>query len=229
METVDYSTMSYSEIRKHQNGLIATLSYLLPDSKKGSAELRSFTVDKATVEFTKLKAAMSGLSSEYLGFKPGKYARLLIHGSTIMSNTYMEIETNRSIMDNANGKVLIAGLGIGMIILPIQEKKNVDKIIVVENNEDVIDLVANKLPLHHKVEIVKGNIFDLSLSKDDKFDTIYFDIWDGICADYWNEMKKLTSKFKYKVNRENKNHMLTSWRKEDMKRLYYEEQNTGWI
>mgnify|MGYP000786328328 FL=1 len=42
-----------------------------------------------------------------------------------MSDTPMEKETNRDFVHNAHGNVLIGGLGIGLIILAIQNKEDV--------------------------------------------------------------------------------------------------------
>ena len=52
----------------------------------------------------------------------GRYVRLMDKYDCVMSNTSMEKRTNREIIDIANGDVFVAGLGIGLIILPIQEK-----------------------------------------------------------------------------------------------------------
>lgn len=57
----------------------------------------------------------------YNGIQPGTYARLTDKEAhaCIMSNTQMEQVTNREFVKNAHGKVLIGGLGIGMILLAI--------------------------------------------------------------------------------------------------------------
>jgi 16S rRNA A1518/A1519 N6-dimethyltransferase RsmA/KsgA/DIM1 with predicted DNA glycosylase/AP lyase activity len=90
-----------------------------------------------------------------------------------MSNTPMEHRTNREVIRKANGHVFIAGLGIGMILLPIQEKENVSSIIVLEKFQAVIDIVAPQLPLNDKVTIIKGDVFDYQFPNGTKFDTIY--------------------------------------------------------
>jgi hypothetical protein len=107
------------------------------------------------------------------GIPPGQYIKLTDGSNVIMSNTPMEHRTNREVIRKANGHVFIAGLGIGMILLPIQEKENVSSIIVLEKFQAVIDIVAPQLPLNDKVTIIKGDVFDYQFPNGTKFDTIY--------------------------------------------------------
>ena len=63
----------------------------------------------------------------------------------IMSDTDMEKTTNREVMARAHGKVLIGGLGIGLIIAPMLDFKEVERIMVIEKNQEVIDMVLPHL------------------------------------------------------------------------------------
>ena len=112
------------------------------------------------------------------GIKPGTYARLTDKEThqCVMSNTRMEQVTNREFVMNAHGKVLIGGLGIGMILLAIQDKPEVDSILVVEKYQEVIDLIKDQLPLNNKVTVIQGDIFEYEPK--DKYNTIYLDIWN---------------------------------------------------
>jgi len=95
----------------------------------------------------------------------------------IMSNSETERITNEKIIQNARGDVLIIGLGIGYILLPIQEKQDVTSITVVEKYLEVIQLVAPQLSLNSKVNIIQGDLFTHSFSDDTKFDTLFCDIY----------------------------------------------------
>lgn len=64
------------------------------------------------------------------------------------------------------------------------------------------------------VTIVQGDIFTYETTA--KFDTIYFDIWDNICGDNWDGMKRLHRKFRSKLR---KGGWMSSWRKEDCQHL----------
>ncbi len=92
----------------------------------------------------------------------GKYVRLLkgsgLFTEVIMSNTPMEMRRNAEFVRKAHGNILIAGLGIGMILLAIQDKPMVKSITVVEYSPEVMQMVLPQLPLNNKVKVVQQNM-----------------------------------------------------------------------
>ena len=153
-----------------------------------------------------------------MGIPIGRYV-ILIHGSEcVMSDTPMEKRTNREFVANAHGNVLIGGLGIGLILLAIQDKEDVKQITVVEKNEEVINLVGNQLPLNSKVHIVNDDVFEYKPLF--KYNTIYMDIWNYINEDvYNNQMKPLISRYRrYLVPKsEDENRYIDCWCKRQAK------------
>lgn len=136
------------------------------------------------------------LSAMIDGIPCGHYVRLMHKDDVVMSNTPMEERTNRYFTVNAHGDVLIGGLGIGMVLMDIQDKESVKSITIIEKNQEVIDLVAPQLPLNDKVKIICADVFDWKPDKDVKFDCIYMDIWDYISIDiYREEMIPLKRKY----------------------------------
>ncbi len=154
----------------------------------------------------------------------GHYCKLIVGNNLVMSDTYMERDTNREFIKKANGRVLIAGLGLGMVLNNILDKKEVSEVLVIELYQDVIDLVSPKFK-NKKLTIIQGDIFDWRPAKKEKFDTIYFDIWTGISTDNLEEIKDLHNKFKWFLNRENKNCYMNSWLKEFLQRRKRREKN----
>ena len=134
-----------------------------------------------------------------------------------MSDAPFEKRTNSYVIYRSNGKVLVAGLGIGLILFPMNDKPEVKEITVIEKSKDVIDLVwpfiKEKLP---KVKVINADIFEWSRPKA-KWDIIYFDIWPDICGDNYNDMKRLHQKFKHNLNRANPNCLMESWERETCK------------
>jgi len=187
------------------------MSKILKEAKSEHFIIEYFTVTDEDVRRCQLIDAIHG-RREYADFKAGEYVRLVRKGDhdPMISDTAMEKETNLDFYEEAHGDVLIAGLGIGMVLLAVQNKSNVTSVTVVEKEQEIIDLVKPQLPLNKKVTIVHGDIFDYIPTQ--KFDTIYFDIWDNICGDNWEEMKKLHRKFRSKLK---PNGWMSSWRKED--------------
>jgi spermidine synthase len=125
----------------------------------------------------------------------------------------MEQRTNSTFVNRANGDVFIAGLGIGLIVLPIQEKEEVKSITILEKHPEVIELVGKQLPLNEKVKIIQGDVFEYEFARGTKFDTIYFDIWNYVNEDVYEEMKTLKKKYrKYRRSTtENPNFYMACW------------------
>jgi len=138
----------------------------------------------------------------------GKYVRLFVDGKLMMSDTAMERMSNHDIIEKAKGKVLIAGLGLGLILPPILEKEEAIEVVIIEKYQDVIDLVGPKFD-NPKLKIICADIFEYTPKK--KFDTIYFDIWPEICSDNLNEIETLEEKYQPFLK---KNGYMNSWFKE---------------
>lgn len=197
------------------------LSEILPDGKSGDCEIDTFVLDAQKVQNLKRSSMFSpGSAREYFGIQEGTYKRLLIDGQTMMSNTWMEQRTNLEFVEKATGHVLIAGLGIGMILVPILNKPDVLSVTVIEKSPDVISLVAPYF-VNDKLKVVQADIFDYIPDK--KYDVIYFDIWLGICSDNWEEMKSLERRYRKYLNKENPQKWMGCWRKEDVRLRAKEE------
>ena len=160
------------------------MANLLEDKKVGDWELDHFTIGERDI---------IGLVQ---GISPGTYVRLMHEGEVVMSNTDMEKRTNADFCRKAYGDVLIGGLGIGMIILAIQDKPEVKSITVIEKNQEVIDMVASQLKFNEKVKIVCADVFEWKPDRGVKYDVSYMDIWNFINKDvYENEMKPLKRRY----------------------------------
>ena len=164
------------------------------------------------------------LRGEYSEFKEGTYLELKTKDSSffniVMSDTPMELRTNSEIICKAEGNVLIGGLGIGAILLLIQEKPEVNSIIVIEKHKEIIEMVKPFLPLNNIVKIIEGDLFEWIPKIDNKFDIIYLDIWNNVCSDNLRDMNILRKRFKKFLNKEkNRNTWIGCWREEDCRRL----------
>lgn len=155
------------------------------------------------------------------------YVTLFKNGNKVMmSDVPMEKITNKNFIDNANGDVLIFGLGIGLIIFPLLQDKNINTITVVEYDLGLIEMVGPIIKKHdvfNKVKIIYGDAF---LSKDKienkLFDTIYFDIWISIMADNFKEMEYLRLMYKDKLNTLNEKSFMDFWCYEYCKKINWQ-------
>lgn len=179
---------------------------------KGIASITPYEFKESNDPIYNLRAIRDG----GLLFKmyDGKYCRLVVDGKLMMSDTNMERRSNNYFINRANGKVLIVGLGLGLIIRNIIDKSEVKEIIVIEKYQDVVDLVEPKFHNNPKLKIICADIFTWKPAKGEKFDTIYFDIWPDINTDNLNQIRVLHNKFKFNLNRSNGEAWMNSWMKE---------------
>jgi spermidine synthase len=131
----------------------------------------------------------------------------------------MEQRSNIGVVMEAKGHVLIAGLGIGMILLPLLEKPEVKSVTVVEKYADVVKLVephvlavvGKNAP---KLKTIVADIFEWVPPKGEKWDTIYFDIWPDLSMDNLEQMEILHRKF---ARRKAPGAWMYSWQKDYLK------------
>lgn len=161
--------------------------------KKIADLIHPITVNNVSIDIMDYTVKELGFRELISGLQREKYARLKIDGQIMMSETPMEQRTNVSFITQAHGDVLIGGLGIGMIIMAIQDKLEVNTITVLENNKDVIEAVASQLPFNDKVRILNEDVF--TWKPDKKFNCSYMDIWFYPDENAYEEMKKLKRKY----------------------------------
>jgi spermidine synthase len=115
---------------------------------------------------------------------------------TMMSNHESETITNQKFIDSANGDVLIFGLGLGLIVFPLLKESEIKTITIVELDKGLIQMVSPIIrfqdPLR-KVKIINGDCF--SWETQERFDTIYFDIWETIDEKAYSEMGILEKRY----------------------------------
>ena len=141
---------------------------------------------------------------------------LLLDGDVMMSDTENERLTNRQAVIGAHGDVLIAGLGIGMILIPMLQRPEVRSVTVLEKSADVIALVEPAIREYtiyaSKLAVIEADCFAWVMPKGLKWDWIYFDIWPDICTDNLPEIAQLKRKYSRRLNSEsNPNARMFAW------------------
>jgi spermidine synthase len=194
------------------------MATVIPEGQKGVAQIEHFTITEADSERTRTRSVISRDPEVFV--PPGTYAKLVINGGVMMSDTQMERRSNSMLIRNAKGHVLIAGLGIGMVIVPLLEKEGVTKVTVLEKSQDVIDLVEGPLRAYlgeksKRLEVIQADVFGYTPENGVKYDTIYFDIWPDITLDNLKEMEVLHRK--YARRKVNAGSWMDSWQKDLLK------------
>jgi hypothetical protein len=207
------------EMMKSLRDVFPKMSEVLREAETENFRLEQFYVSELDTNSLRLNDLVND-RREYTGLKSGTYVRLCDKRSggnnVVMSDTFMERKSNREFYQHAKGDVLIGGLGLGMVLLAVQDKPEVHTATVVEIEQEIIDLVLPQLPLNSKVTVVQGNIFRFVTNH--LFDTIYFDVWNEVNAVNWKQMKKLHRRFRKNLKPDG---WMSSWRKEDTRKLHH--------
>ena len=133
-----------------------------------------------------------------------------------MSDTPQEMFLQYEAYNNARGKVLVGGLGLGMYISMIAKKPEVTSITVIEKEKDIIKLMNFK---HPKVKIVNADIWKYLKKTKDKFDYAYVDIHYSTGAmEYINTVLPMREIFNKRFSKI----PVDFWGEEEMKSQYRE-------
>lgn len=205
----------------------------LPNGHKiivGAFELRA---DEVYVQRQLAGLALSW--EEVRDLEAGRYARMVervgaqddIRNIVWMSDTPMERRTNLDFVRRATGRVLIAGLGLGLCLVPILAKPDVAAVTVIERSPEMIDLIAPQrrfaaVPGVAKLTVICADIEDVrprDTIAGGKWTTIYFDIWPDICGDNAPQMRRLHHRWSPYLDRADPAASMDSWRKQDTYRL----------
>lgn len=122
------------------------------------------------------------------------FTRLTRSGTLVMSDTPAEQRDHLEAVDNAIGSCLLNGLGLGMVLKAILLKPEVTDVTVVEISQELIDLVS---PFYRdsRIEYVCSDALTYIPPKRKRYQMVWHDIWDTICADNLTEMKALHRRY----------------------------------
>jgi spermidine synthase len=179
---------------------------IIPEGQSGDYRIEHFSVSEDRSRQTAIRA----WRDEYV--PAGDYTRLMRRGTVVMSDTPMEMRTNWPIISAARGRVLINGLGIGMVLQRILAKPEVEHVVVVEISDDVIKLVGPSFAGDSRVTIIHADALEYAPPSGERFDVVWHDIWDDVCSDNLPDMRKLHRRYG------KRSAWQASWRREDCER-----------
>lgn len=92
-----------------------------------------------------------------------------------------EINTMKRAIDQAQGRVVVLGLGLGYYPFMISRKTNVERIIIVEKDKEIINIFNKHLLPYfsnrNKIEIIHADAYDYLAKHHLNFDFAFFDIY----------------------------------------------------
>jgi hypothetical protein len=169
----------------------------VPEGQSGEWRVERYIVTPEAEEFERLRALINYHRPSR--FVPaGAYTKLTRRNTIVMSDTPDEIRDHLGFIQRAHGRLLIAGLGLGVVLKAVLQKPTVESVTVVEQSQDVINLVWPSA-IERRATLVHDDIFTWKPPKGARYDFAWFDIWDGICGDNLPEMTKLHRRFGRRV------------------------------
>lgn len=175
----------------------------IPAGESGDWKVIKFTV----TELDQIRSMMGG-AGRYV--PPGNYTRLQHLGHTIMSDTPDELRDFSYFVNEAEGSILINGLGLGCVVQALLDKPEVTDIIVIEKEQDVLNLVVPHL-LDPRLTVIHADAFEWQPPKNKRWNYVWHDIWPDLCTDNLKEMAKLHRKYGRRCDNQD------SWSKELLK------------
>jgi len=194
---------------------MAKIEITVPDGTSNEWSVQSFTVEPD--DFSQRIAMMK----TGRGVPAGNYKRLMRNGTCVMSNTPDEIRDFYGFVRYAKGKILVNGLGLGVLLKALLDKEEVTEIIVIEKSADVIKLVGSTIT-DKRVTIINADAFEYKPTKGETYDCVWHDIWDYITEDNLPEMAKLHRKYGRRTEYQE------SWCKSDCQRYKRQNQRSYW-
>ena len=204
-------------IRQANAFKFADLTDILPAGTIGNAEISHFSI---APDMTLMMRALFSDPMHYV--QAGDYACLKVDGQIMMSDTTFERATAHEFLTRAHGAILITGLGLGMVLHPLIKNPRVTGITVVENNENVINLVQRTVPPYPRpgcrVRLLHSDAFWWRPSNQ-RFNTIWHDIWPTICTANLKEVAKLKRRYGQWLDRDDPDRWQGAWVHEKLKEL----------
>lgn len=166
----------------------------VPEGESNDWKIERFTVSEDDETLERLRAMMHR-TRRYA--RAGNYTRLMRRFDVIMSDTHDEIRDHFEVIHRAHGNCLINGLGLGMVLQAIARKPEVERVTVIELSSDVISLAAPhyRAMFGNKIEIIQADAYEYKPERGSHFGVVWHDIWDFICEDNLEGMKRLHRKY----------------------------------
>jgi spermidine synthase len=110
--------------------------------------------------------------------KPITINVLKVNGEEVMNDDPLHYHGMKLLADESKGKVLTAGLGLGLYTIFLQSNPNVESVTIIELNNNVKQLVEPTIRKYIKkpTQIITDDIMNWKEKAKD-FDTIMLDIW----------------------------------------------------
>lgn len=182
----------------------------VPEGELDGVRVTRFAVAKDDLS-NMLEAIRTGRST-----RPGEYTALHVDGRLWMSDTDAEYRDHLDMIWRMRRphvrRVLINGLGLGMVVQAAIDQPHIEHIDVVEIEPRVVALVGPHYTRDPRVTIHTADAYTIQWPPGTRWDLAWHDIWPDMMADNLPEMTKLHRKYGRRVSWQG------SWGREQIKR-----------
>lgn len=162
--------------------------------------IKHYTVTEEEARFENMRASFSfgGRGREV---DPGTYTVMYDKrgrgNNIVMSDTPAEMRDHSYFVYQAKGRVLLNGLGLGVVLHNLLLKPEIEHVTVIEIEPEVIALVAShyKTMGNGRLIILQADALTYDPGKGVKFDAVWHDIWPNICEDNIPTMSTLHRRY----------------------------------
>ena len=171
----------------------------LPTGQSGNWRVERFEVTEEDAKWERLRSTIAH-GAFRMPVPAGHYTRLMCgtgFGALVISDTPAEVRDHIHPIHLAKGRVLVNGLGLGVVAQAMLMKPKVDKLTVIELSSDVIQLVGDHYlqRFGKRLEIINTDALTWKPPKGMRYDVVWHDIWNAICADNLPEMHRLHRRY----------------------------------
>lgn len=174
------------------------LKVSVPPGSRGDVRVDRFEVSREGASMANLRSMLNPHHGSRGILIPGTYTSLHIGNVLVMSDTPDEIFDHLLAIRLAQGRCLVHGLGIGVVLQGMLMKEEVEHVTVVEINPDVIGLVGPHYVERfgeERLSIIQGDAFTWKPEPGVRYEVVWHDVWNYITKDNLPEMKTLHRRF----------------------------------
>jgi len=172
----------------------------VPEGRSGPWEVRRFAVSEDEAKRDEFSARLAAIQGRpYRPVPAGSYTRIARGGHVVMTDTPSELcDLREPVRRAVGGRVLVNGLGLGIVLQAVLEEPGVEHLTVVEASEDVIALVAPHWGARYgdRLTVVHADAFKWRPPMGARYRVVWHDIWDDVTTDNLAGMRKLHAKYR---------------------------------
>ncbi len=174
----------------------------VPPGTAGPWKVDRFEVDEQACSLSNLRACICRSQFGRGILSPGTYTRLTHEKyGVVMSDTPDEVHDHLYFIKRSYGRVLITGLGLGMVAANCLKNPKVTSVTVIELDPDVIKLVEPHLrtlvPSGKRLEIIQADAYTWEPARMlERWHCCWHDIWPEISDLNLPEMSRLHRRYR---------------------------------